>query len=166
MLFFQAEAGMRGYDVRGVQTCALPILVGVGAGEHAFGPVSAAPYGSASMLPISWMYIAMMGSHGMRRATQVAILNANYVASRLNDAYPILFTGARGLVAHECIIDVRPLKPLAGVQVDDVAKRPMGYGFHAPTMSWPVAGTMMFEPTEIESNAALDRTGVGYGKRG
>ena len=126
-------------------------------GESAIGAVAAAPYGSPSILPISWMYIDMMGGAGLTRATQVAILNANYVAHRLRDYYPILYTGVSGLVAHECIIDVRPLKALAGVQVDDVAKRLMDYGFHAPTMSFPVPGTMMIEPTESESLAELDR---------
>ena len=126
-------------------------------GEEAIGAIAAAPWGSPSILPISWVYIAAMGGEGLKRATQVAILNANYVAQRLAPHYPILYTGNQGLVAHECIIDVRPLKGLAGVIVDDVAKRLMDYGFHAPTMSWPVAGTMMIEPTESESKAELDR---------
>jgi glycine dehydrogenase len=125
-------------------------------GAHAIGAVSSAPWGSASVLPISWMYIAMCGSDGLRRASQVAILNANYVARRLSAHYPILYTGAHGLVAHECIVDTRPLKAL-GVEVDDIAKRLMDYGFHAPTMSFPVPGTLMVEPTESESRAELDR---------
>jgi glycine dehydrogenase len=125
-------------------------------GEHGIGPISAAPWGSASILPISWMYIAMMGPAGLKHATQVAILNANYVAKRLESSYPILYRAASGLVAHECILDCRPLKS-AGVEVEDVAKRLIDYGFHAPTMSWPVAGTLMVEPTESESQAELDR---------
>jgi glycine dehydrogenase len=120
------------------------------------GAVSAAPWGSASILPISWTYVATLGATGLRRATQVAILNANYVAVRLRDLYPILYSGNDGLVAHECILDLRPLKA-AGVTVDDVAKRLMDYGFHAPTMSFPVAGTLMVEPTESESREELDR---------
>jgi glycine dehydrogenase len=125
-------------------------------GAHAIGPISAAPWGSAGILPIPWMYIAMMGAEGLRRATEVAILNANYVAQRLAAHYPILYRAADGLVAHECILDCRPLKS-AGVEVEDVAKRLMDFGFHAPTMSWPVAGTLMVEPTESESKAELDR---------
>ncbi|MEX0741060.1 MAG: aminomethyl-transferring glycine dehydrogenase [Pseudohongiella sp.] len=119
--------------------------------------VSAAPWGSASILPISWMYISMMGEQGLLRATQVAILNANYIASRLSDQYPILYTGNKGLVAHECIVDLRALKESSGVSDEDVAKRLMDFGFHAPTMSFPVAGTLMIEPTESESLAELDR---------
>ncbi|WP_017304511.1 aminomethyl-transferring glycine dehydrogenase [Spirulina subsalsa] len=121
------------------------------------GAISAAPWGSASILVISWMYIAMMGAQGLTEATKAAILSANYMAKRLEGAYPILYKGQSGLVAHECIIDLRPLKKRAGVEVDDVAKRLMDYGFHAPTMSWPVIGTMMVEPTESESLAELDR---------
>jgi glycine dehydrogenase len=121
------------------------------------GPVSAAPWGSASILPISWAYIAMMGGKGLTHATKVAILNANYIANRLKDYYPIVYTGANNRVAHECIIDLRPLKERAGVEVDDVAKRLMDYGIHAPTVSWPVAGTMMVEPTESESLFELNR---------
>ena len=121
------------------------------------GPVSAAPFGSAGILPIPWAYIAMMGPDGLRRATAVAILNANYIASRLRDAYPILYTGRNGLVAHECILDIRPITKDTGVSVDDVAKRLMDYGFHAPTMSFPVAGTLMVETTESESLVELDR---------
>ncbi len=121
------------------------------------GPISAAPWGSASILPISWAYMAMMGPDGLRRATEIAILNANYVAARLADAYPVLYTGEHGRVAHECILDLREITRAAGVTVDDVAKRLIDYGFHAPTMSFPVAGTLMVEPTESESLAELDR---------
>ena len=119
--------------------------------------VSAATYGSASILPISWMYIRMMGGSGLRRATEVAILNANYMAKRLGEHYPVLYTGKMGRVAHECIIDLRPLKESSGISEEDVAKRLMDYGFHAPTMSFPVPGTLMIEPTESESKAELDR---------
>jgi len=126
-------------------------------GAQATGPVSAATWGSPAILPISYAYIAMMGAEGLTRATEIAILNANYVASRLAEVFPILYTGASGRVAHECIVDVRPLKGLSGVEVDDIAKRLMDYGFHAPTMSFPVAGTLMIEPTESESKAELDR---------
>ena len=121
------------------------------------GPVSAAPWGSAGILPISWAYIAMMGRSGLTRASQVAILNANYVAKRLAGHYPVLYTAKNGLVAHECIVDVRPLKRSSGVEAEDIAKRLMDYGFHAPTMSFPVPGTLMIEPTESESKAELDR---------
>ncbi len=121
------------------------------------GAVSAAPYGSASILPISWMYIAMMGAAGLTAATESAILSANYLAKKLAAHYPILYTGPNGLVAHECILDLRPLKETSGVTVDDVAKRLIDYGFHAPTMSFPVAGTLMIEPTESEPKAELDR---------
>jgi glycine dehydrogenase len=121
------------------------------------GAVSAAPWGSASILPISWMYIAMMGAAGLTDATKVAILNANYIARRLEPYYPVLYRGKAGLVAHECILDLRSLKKSAGIEVDDIAKRLMDYGFHAPTVSWPVAGTMMVEPTESESKEELDR---------
>ena len=117
------------------------------------GPVSAAPWGSAGILPIPWAYIRLMGSEGLRRATEVAILNANYVARRLAPHYPVLYTGRGGLVAHECIIDLRPITKDTGVTVDDVAKRLIDYGFHAPTMSFPVAGTLMIEPTESEDLA-------------
>ena len=121
------------------------------------GPVSSARWGSASILPISWMYIRMMGPEGLRRATQVAILSANYIAQRLSKLYPVLYKGTTGRVAHECILDMRGLKKEAGVEVEDVAKRLMDYGFHAPTISWPVAGTMMVEPTESEPLAEVDR---------
>ena len=119
--------------------------------------VSAAPYGSASILPITWMYITMMGKHGLRQATEAALLNANYVAQALSADYPVLYTGKNGRVAHECIIDLRPLKAESGITEVDIAKRLMDYGFHAPTMSFPVAGTLMIEPTESESRAELDR---------
>jgi glycine dehydrogenase len=121
------------------------------------GPVAAAPWGSAGILPISWAYVTMMGAEGLRRATQVAILNANYLAKRLSAHFPILYTGTGGLVAHECIVDLRPLSAATGVSVDDVAKRLVDHGFHAPTVSFPVAGTLMIEPTESESKAELDR---------
>ncbi|MEO1983746.1 MAG: aminomethyl-transferring glycine dehydrogenase, partial [Fuerstiella sp.] len=121
------------------------------------GPVSAAPFGSASILPISWMYIAMMGADGLTEATRIAILNANYIANRLQPYFPVLYRGTNNLVAHECILDLRPFKEDTGIEVEDVAKRLMDYGFHAPTMSWPVPGTLMIEPTESESKAELDR---------
>ncbi len=125
--------------------------------ERGISAVSAAPWGSAGILPISWAYIALMGAAGLKRATQVAILNANYIAFRLRHYYPILFAGKNGLVAHECVIDLRHFKKSAGIDVDDVAKRLMDYGFHAPTMSFPVPGTFMIEPTESESKEELDR---------
>ncbi|WP_019499546.1 aminomethyl-transferring glycine dehydrogenase [Pseudanabaena sp. PCC 6802] len=125
-------------------------------GQHVT-TVSAAPWGSASILAISWVYIALMGGYGLKLATEVAILNANYMAHRLAPHYPILYKGASGLVAHECILDLRQLKQSAGIEVDDIAKRLMDYGFHAPTVSWPVAGTMMVEPTESESKQEIDR---------
>jgi glycine dehydrogenase len=121
------------------------------------GPVSAAPYGSAGILPISWAYLRLMGPDGLARATGVAVLAANYVATRLRDHFPVLYSGNKGLVAHECILDLRPITRTAGVTVDDVAKRLVDYGFHAPTMSFPVAGTLMVEPTESEDLAELDR---------
>jgi glycine dehydrogenase len=126
-------------------------------GRGIVGPVSGAPHGSAGILPISWAYIAMMGAEGLSEATRVAILNANYVAQRLSPHYPVLYRGANGLVAHECIVDLRPLKESSGILVDDVAKRLMDFGFHAPTMSFPVPGTLMIEPTESESKDELDR---------
>jgi len=146
----------------GVQAHLKPFLPGhrlvdkVG-GQQAIGAVTSAPWGSASILPISWMYIAMMGGTGLTRATEIAILNANYIAKRLSGHYDILYTGEAGLVAHECIIDLRPFRKSAGVTVEDVAKRLIDYGFHPPTMSWPVAGTLMVEPTESEDRAELDR---------
>ncbi|MEP0846027.1 MAG: aminomethyl-transferring glycine dehydrogenase [Phycisphaerae bacterium] len=126
-------------------------------GAKAIGPVSAAPWGSASILPISWMYIGLMGEAGLRKATQAAILNANYMARRLAPHYPIVYTGRGGRVAHEFILDLREFKKTAGIEPEDVAKRLMDYGFHAPTMSWPVAGTLMIEPTESEPKRELDR---------
>ena len=133
-----------------------PVVPGVG-GEQAIGAVSSAPWGSPSILPISYAYIAMMGAEGLTRATQIAVLNANYIAARLEPHYPVLYKGENGRVAHECIIDLRPLRDSSGVLVDDVAKRLMDYGFHAPTMSFPVPGTLMIEPTESESKEELDR---------
>ncbi|MDT9182294.1 MULTISPECIES: aminomethyl-transferring glycine dehydrogenase [Limnospira] len=145
----------------GVMPHLLPFLPGhcvVDMGETPKGgAVSAAPWGSASILVISWMYIAMMGAFGLKKATEVAILNANYMARRLQGVYPILYKGNNGTVAHECILDLRSLKKSANIDVDDIAKRLMDYGFHAPTISWPVAGTMMVEPTESESLDELDR---------
>jgi glycine dehydrogenase len=132
------------------------VVGGVG-GAQGTGAVSAAPYGSASILPISYMYIRMMGADGLTLATKVAILNANYVAKRLAEHYPVLYKGQNGRVAHECIIDTRPVKASAGIEVEDIAKRLMDYGFHAPTVSFPVAGTLMIEPTESESKAEIDR---------
>lgn len=131
-------------------------LVEVG-GAEGIGPISAAPWGSPSILPISWVYIALMGAEGLTKATQVAILNANYIAKRLEGHYPVLYKGKNGLVAHECIIDLRQFKKTAEIEVDDIAKRLIDYGFHPPTVSWPVAGTIMVEPTESESKAELDR---------
>lgn len=131
-------------------------IVPVG-GSNGIGPVSAAPWGSPGILPISWTYIAMMGATGLKNATEVAILNANYIAKQLEPHYKVLYTGKNGLVAHECIIDLREFKNTAAVEVTDVAKRLMDYGFHAPTVSWPVIGTMMIEPTESESKTELDR---------
>jgi glycine dehydrogenase len=144
----------------GVAAHLVPFLPGhpvipVGQGEH--GAVSAAPWGSASILPISWVYIKLMGAEGLTHATRVAILNANYVARKLDEHYPVLYRGTSGTVAHECIVDLRQLKASAGIEVEDVAKRLMDYGFHAPTVSFPVAGTMMIEPTESESLSELDR---------
>jgi glycine dehydrogenase len=126
-------------------------------GESAIGAVSAAPWGSSSILPISWVYIFLMGGEGLTLATKVAILNANYMARRLEEHYPVLYKGSNGMVAHECILDLRPLKGNSGVEVEDVAKRLIDYGFHAPTVSFPVAGTLMIEPTESESKDELDR---------
>ena len=126
-------------------------------GEQAIGAISAAPFGSASILPISYMYIGMMGSDGLRRATELAILGANYMAARLSEHFPILYTGESGRVAHEFILDLRPMTAASGIEAESVAKRLMDYGFHAPTMSFPVAGTLMIEPTESESKEELDR---------
>jgi glycine dehydrogenase len=146
----------------GVGPCAVkshlaPFLPGTYGAESTVGMVSAASYGSASILPISWMYITMMGASGLRRATQVALLNANYIAKRLAPHYETLYTGRNGLVAHECILDLRPLKDATGIGAEDVAKRLIDFGFHAPTLSFPVAGTLMVEPTESESQSELDR---------
>ncbi|GHH88225.1 glycine dehydrogenase (decarboxylating) [Streptomyces sulfonofaciens] len=133
-----------------------PLQPGAGR-ESGIGPVAAAPWGSAGILPISWAFVRLMGAAGLKRATQVAVLGANYIARRLEPHYPVLYTGPGGLVAHECIIDLRPLTKATGVTVDDVAKRLIDYGFHAPTMSFPVAGTLMIEPTESEDLTELDR---------
>jgi glycine dehydrogenase len=143
----------------GVKAHLAPFLPGhPNAGGHTpVGPVSAAPYGSASILTISYIYILMMGGEGLTRATEIAILNANYIAAKLEAHFPVLYRNAKGRVAHECIVDPRPLKVSSGVTVDDIAKRLIDYGFHAPTMSFPVPGTLMIEPTESESRAELDR---------
>jgi glycine dehydrogenase len=141
----------------GVKSHLTPFLPGHGKMERKEGAVCAAPFGSASILPITWMYIRMMGGEGLKRASQLAILNANYISRRLEEHYPVLYTGSSGLVAHECILDLRPLKETSGISVDDVAKRLIDFGFHAPTMSFPVAGTLMIEPTESESKEELDR---------
>lgn len=132
-------------------------VVNITDSKEALGAISAAPWGSASILPISWMYIVMMGAEGLTEATKISILNANYMARRLDEHYPVLFKGESGLVAHECIVDLRLVKKKAGIEVDDIAKRLMDYGFHAPTVSWPVPGTMMIEPTESESLGELNR---------
>jgi glycine dehydrogenase len=134
-----------------------PVVKSVGTSTQAIGPISAAPYGSASILPISWVYISLMGGAGLRKATQVAILSANYMAKRLEGHFDVLFTNAEGRCAHEFIIDCRPFDKAADVKIDDIAKRLMDFGFHAPTMSWPVPGTLMIEPTESESKEELDR---------
>ena len=141
----------------GVKAHLAPFLPGHAHLHNPQGAVCAAPFGSASILPITWMYIRMMGGAGLKRASQMAILNANYIARRLEEHYPVLYTGGNGLVAHECILDLRPLKDSSGISVDDVAKRLIDFGFHAPTMSFPVAGTLMIEPTESEAKEELDR---------
>ena len=141
----------------GVKSHLAPFLPGHAQLQNTQGAVCAAPFGSASILPITWMYIRMMGGAGLKRASQMAILNANYIARRLEEHYPVLYSGGNGLVAHECILDLRPLKDTSGISVDDVAKRLIDFGFHAPTMSFPVAGTLMIEPTESESKEELDR---------
>lgn len=146
----------------GVKAHLVPFLPGhavvdMGGAQSAMGAVSAAPWGSGAILPISWMYIGLMGGEGLKKATEVAILNANYIAKRLEDYYPVLYKGQNGLVAHECILDLRQFKKSAGIEVDDIAKRLIDYGFHPPTVSWPVAGTIMVEPTESESKHELDR---------
>jgi glycine dehydrogenase len=145
----------------GVKAHLAPFLPGHpatdGVTPHPVGPVSAAPFGSASILTISYIYMLMMGGEGLTRATEIAILNANYIATRLDAHFPVLYRNAKGRVAHECIVDPRALKQSCGVSVDDIAKRLIDYGFHAPTMSFPVPGTLMIEPTESESRAELDR---------
>jgi glycine dehydrogenase len=144
----------------GVKAHLVPFLPGhpeLPSGSSRVGAVSAAAFGSASILSISWIYITLMGGEGLTEATKAAILNANYIAARLQEHYPLLFKGSDGRVAHECIIDTRPLKEATGVSVEDIAKRLIDYGFHAPTMSFPVPGTLMIEPTESESKAELDR---------
>jgi glycine dehydrogenase len=138
----------------------VPYLPGHATAGHAVngvGAVSAAPLGNAAVLPISWMYCRMMGAEGLQHATETAILSANYISARLKDHYPTLYASAEGYVAHECILDVRPLKDATGVSAEDVAKRLMDYGFHAPTLSFPVPGTLMVEPTESETLGELDR---------
>ncbi|MCE9619764.1 MAG: aminomethyl-transferring glycine dehydrogenase [Planctomycetes bacterium] len=134
-----------------------PVIRPANAGKHAIGPVAAAPYGSASILPISWVYISLMGAEGLRKATQVAILSANYMAKRVRDHYKVLYVNASGCCAHEFIVDCRAFDASADIKIDDIAKRLMDFGFHAPTMSWPVPGTLMIEPTESESKEELDR---------
>ncbi len=141
----------------GVREHLRPYLPGHAQLERKQGAVCAAPWGSAGILPVTWMYLRMMGAEGLRRASEVAILNANYIAHRLQAGYALLYSGAQGLVAHECIFDMRPFKSSANVSVEDIAKRLMDYGFHAPTMSFPVPGTLMIEPTESESKAEIDR---------
>ncbi len=145
----------------GVAAHLVPYLPGHGliatGGQDGIGAIASAPWGSSSILPISWMYIRLMGAAGLTQASKLAILNANYMAKRLDGHYSILYRGNAGLVAHECIVDLRPFKKVAGIEVDDIAKRLIDYGFHPPTMSWPVAGTIMVEPTESESKAELDR---------
>jgi len=133
------------------------MLAEAGPAATSHGPVSAAPFGSASILPISYAYIRMMGPDGLKRATEVAILNANYMAARLAEHYPVLYRGKQGMVAHECILDCRGFQQNGGASVEDIAKRLQDYGFHAPTMSWPVTGTLMVEPTESETKAEIDR---------
>jgi glycine dehydrogenase len=143
----------------GVRQHLTPFLPGdpLGSDGQPVGPVAAAKFGSAGILPIPWVYLKLMGGSGLRRATEMAIATANYVATRLEPAFPVLYTGANGRVAHECIIDLRQISHDTGVTVDDVAKRLIDYGFHAPTMSFPVAGTLMIEPTESEDLGELDR---------
>jgi glycine dehydrogenase len=141
----------------GVKSHLAPFLPGNFSSSSGEGPVSSTFYGSASILPISWAYCLMMGGDGLTQATRVAILNANYIAKRLEGSYKTLFTGKKGRVAHECILDTRPFSEMADISVDDIAKRLIDFGFHAPTMSWPVPGTLMVEPTESESKAELDR---------
>jgi glycine cleavage system P protein (glycine dehydrogenase) len=149
--------GGPGVGPTAVRSHLAPFLPGHNQLANKVSAVSAAPWGSASILPITWMYVRMMGAEGLRQATEIAILNANYIAKRLGDAYPVLYTGANDRVAHECILDLRPIKDGSGISVDDVAKRLIDYGFHAPTMSFPVAGTLMVEPTESEPLVEIDR---------
>ncbi len=151
------DAELRAYPPQKRAGTGAPPLQSGGSKIESVGAISAAPWGSASILTISWMYIRMMGGVGLTDATKVAILNANYMAKRLESYYPVLYKGKSGLVAHECILDLRLLKKTAGIEVDDIAKRLMDYGYHAPTVSWPVAGTVMVEPTESESKQELDR---------
>ena len=125
--------------------------------KNGMGAVSAAPWGSSSILPISWMYIKMMGAEGLKKASQVSILNANYISKKLSKDYKVLYTGKNGNVAHECIIDIRPIKASSGISEEDLAKRLIDFGYHAPTMSWPVAGTIMIEPTESENLEEIDK---------
>jgi glycine dehydrogenase len=141
----------------GVKAHLAPFLPGHSLLDRKAGVVASAPYGSAGILPITWMYLKMMGATGMKTATEIAILNANYLTRKLAEDFPILYMGSKGLVAHECILDLRPLKEATGITVEDVAKRLIDYGFHAPTMSFPVAGTLMIEPTESESLQEIDR---------
>lgn len=126
-------------------------------GSSPIGTVSSAPWGSPLILPISWAYLRLLGKHGLKRATQIAILNANHIAHRLDPHYPVVYKGTRGRVAHECVVNLAPIREASGVTVDDVAKRLIDYGFHAPTVSWPVPDSMMIEPTESESLDELDR---------
>jgi glycine dehydrogenase len=150
--------GMGPIAVKSILKDYLPGNASMGIGsDKTMGAISAAPWGSSIILNISWAYIKMMGDRGLQEASQVAILNANYIAHRLKDSFPILYTGNKGLVAHECIIDCRHFQAEADITVADIAKRLMDYGYHAPTMSWPVAGTLMIEPTESENKAELDR---------
>jgi glycine dehydrogenase len=152
--------GGPGMGPLGVKAHLAPFLPGPperAAAHPGVGPVSAAPFGSASILTISWIYIMLMGGEGLTAATKSAILSANYVAARLRHHYPLLFKGRNGRIAHECILDTRPLRESTGISVDDIAKRLIDYGFHAPTVSFPVAGTLMIEPTESEPKAELDR---------
>jgi glycine dehydrogenase len=142
----------------GVRSHLIPFMPGQPTlDDHKVGPVSAANFGSAGILVISWAYILMMGADGLTKASKMAILNANYIATRLSDSFPLLYRCANGRVAHECILDPRALTNRVGITVEDIAKRLIDYGFHAPTISFPVAGTLMIEPTESESKAELDR---------
>jgi glycine dehydrogenase len=150
-------AAASGAYVSAMGTAAAAPARRAGDAPSGLGAVSAAPLGNAAVLPISWMYCRMMGADGLRRATEVAILNANYISARLKDHYPTLYASENGHVAHECILDLRPIKEASGVTAEDVAKRLIDYGFHAPTLSFPVPGTLMVEPTESETREELDR---------